>query len=237
MSTLVSALEVIARRQLNELSDSFWSSDELVAILNLGAHDLWRGINDLRLAHFTTLDTTNVSLAASSTTLTGVPADCVRVHMLEPRDLSSTSGSRSLIFKPKPYNDVVFQSARSSDAIDPTSGGTIFWDQYGAGGPVGAPTIVVAPTVSAAVNLALTYVPVLGDLTAASSNPIPGESDNALVAWTVAYARAKEREDRAPDPGWMSIYATEKQNILVSLAPRQDQEPMVADAFFEGYWA
>jgi hypothetical protein len=106
----------------------------------------------------------------------------------------------------------------------------------GAGGPVVAPTVMVAPKVTAAVNLSLTYVPVLGDLTAASANPIPGESDNAIIAWMVAYARAKEREDRAPDPGWLTIYATEKQNLLVSLTPRQDQEPMVASAFFEEYW-
>lgn len=237
MATTLAQLETQVRYLLNEPVASFWSSAELVALINVGCHDLWRSINDLRLKHFTTLDVTNVSLTANATTLTGVPADCVRVHMLEVRDLSSTSANRHLEFIPKPYNDPLFQMARGGTSIDPGSGGIIYWDQGGAGGPVSAPTIYVAPTVSAAVLLALTYVPVLADLTAASANPIPGESDHALVAWTVAYARAKEREDRAPDPGWLTIYGTEKQNILVSLSPRQDQEPIVTTAMFETYWS
>ena len=237
MSTLLSALETQARYYLNapSSSDTYWSSAELIASANLCCHDLWRAVSDLRGLHICTLDVTNVSLAANATSLTGVPADCVRVHMLEPRDLSSSGTSRGLKFTPKPYNSVDFQSARAQDAVDPSSG-EIFWVQMGAGGPVVAPTVMVAPKVTAAVNLSLTYVPVLGDLTAASANPIPGESDNAIIAWMVAYARAKEREDRAPDPGWLTIYATEKQNLLVSLTPRQDQEPMVASAFFEEYW-
>ena len=98
------------------------------------------------------------------------------------------------------------------------------------------PTIYVAPKLSAAVNLSMTYVPSLAVLTAISTNPVPGESDNAVIAWTVAYARAKERDDRAPDAGWLAIYGSEKQNILVSLSPRQTQEPVVATAMFEELW-
>ena len=236
MATTLATLTTLVRYQLNEPVSAYWSDAELVALMNAGAHDLWRAINDLRGLFFTTCDTTNVSLAANATTLTGVPADCTRVHMLEVRDLSQSGASRNLEFIPKPYNDPLFQMARGMSASDPASGGVIYWVQGGAGGPVAAPTVYVAPTVSSAVNLALTYVPVLADLTAASNNPIPGESDNALVAWTVAYARAKEREDRAPDPGWLTIYGTEKQNILVSLTPRQDQEPMITTAMFESFW-
>ena len=73
-------------------------------------------------------------------------------------------------------------------------------------------------------------------MTSASNNPIPGESDNAVVAWTVAYARAKEREDRSPDPNWLAVYATEKQHLLQSLGLRQLQEPEFADAMFMSYW-
>jgi len=236
MSTLLSALEVVVRGHLNEATASYWSSDELVRLMNLGVHDLWRAVNDLGQKHFCTLDTTNVYLAASGTSLTGVPADCVRVHMIEPRVLTSSGASRGLAFRPLRYNDPVFQSARASEALDGSSGGTIYWDQIGAGGPVGAPTVVVAPSVTAAVLLAFTYVPALTTLTAASTNPVPGESDNAIVAWTVAYARAKEREDRAPDPNWLTIYATEKVNLLNSLTPRQDQEPRVTTAMFEDLW-
>lgn len=236
MATLLSDLETKARYHLNEATASYWSSAELVSLMNAGVRDLWRAVNDLRASYFCTLDITNVSLAANGTSLTGVPSDCTRVHMIEPRDLTSSGANRNLVFRPKAYTDPDFQAARATDAIDAASGGTIWYDLIGAGGPVAAPTVVVAPKVNAAVTLAFTYVPVLSALTAASTNPIPGESDNALVAWVVAYARAKERDDRAPDPSWLAIYATEKTNLLVSLSPRQDQEPAVASALFETYW-
>jgi hypothetical protein len=101
---------------------------------------------------------------------------------------------------------------------------------------VGAPTVHVGPQLSTALPLRFVYIPTLDtdDLEAGDSNPIPGESDNALWAWTVAYARAKEREDRSPDPNFLAIYATEKQNLLTRSTPRQAQEPEVIDSFFEG---
>lgn len=231
MATPLSALEVIVRDHLTETTAKFWSSAELVRLMNLGVKDLWRSINDLRQNHFTTRDITNVTLAVSGSTLTGVPADVVRVHMLEVLDPTGAHGG--LRFEPLPYTDLKFQAARAAAAIDPSSGGVIYFDIGGAGGPVAAPTVFVAPPVTAAVSIAMTYVPSLATLTTSDNNPVPGESDNALVAWTVAFARAKERDDRAPDPGWLQIYGNEKQNILVSLAPRQDQEPQVATAFFE----
>jgi hypothetical protein len=80
-------------------------------------------------------------------------------------------------------------------------------------------------------------VPTLGDLTTNDFVPIPGEADNALVAWTVAFAHAKEREDRAPDANWLSIFSTEKQHLLQSLGLRQYQEPQYVQAQFEDYWS
>jgi hypothetical protein len=89
--------------------------------------------------------------------------------------------------------------------------------------------------VNTAISLRFVYVPILAAVAAAGSNPIPGESDNALIAWCIAYARAKEREDRSPDPNWLAVYSTEKTNLLVRLTPRQTQEPEVVEDFFEGY--
>ena len=57
-----------------------------------------------------------------------------------------------------------------------------------------------------------------------------------MVAWTVAFARAKEREDLSPDPGWLAIYSTEKQHLLQSLGLRQYHEPSYVNAIFEEYW-
>ncbi len=80
------------------------------------------------------------------------------------------------------------------------------------------------------------YVYTLPTLLDTDSNPIPGESDNALIAWCVAYAKAKEQEteQRVPDPGWLAIYNTEKQGLLVALTPRQEQEEEIAEGLFEG---
>ena len=236
MSTLLSALETQARRHLLETTARFWTSAEIVDILNLGVHDLWRGVNDLKLDHFLTRDTTNVTFAANATTLSGVPSDCVRVRQLEVRDLSDTGTSHNWSFTPLLYSDPKFQSARSLSAQSSSGSGQIYWHQAGAGGPVSAPVVYASPLVDTTINLSLTYVPTLAALTASSANPIPGESDNALICWAVAFARAKERDDRAPDPTWLALYATEKQNLLKSLAPRQNQEAEAVNAIFEYYW-
>ena len=48
--------------------------------------------------------------------------------------------------------------------------------------------------------------------------------------------RAKEREDRSPDPSWLAIYANEKQMLLQSLGLRQYHEPQKVDDIFAEYW-
>ena len=237
MATLLSALETQTRRHLLETTASYWSSAELVDIMNQGIKDLWRSIADLKAEHFLTVDTTNVSLAASTTTITGIPADVHKVYLIEPRDLSSSGSNNGLIFKPLDYNHPHFQSARTLSDIDP-SDAVIYYAITGAGTSTGTSSTViyVAPKVNSAVNLSFVYVPSLAAKAAGDNNPIPGESDNAIIAWTVAYARAKEREDRSPDPNWLAVYGTEKQNLLQSLGLRQLQEPTYVNAIFEEYW-
>lgn len=235
MATLLSALETQARYTLLEPTARFWSSAELIVHANDGIKDLWRGINDLHQEHFLTVDITNVSLAANSSSLTGVPADCYRVHYIEPRDLTDTE-DRGIRLYPRDLNDQYFQYLRglSAQAID--AGMDIFYAIINAGAPVAAPTIKVAPQITSALNLTLCYVPTLAVLTASGTNPIPGESDAAIVAWIIAYARAKEREDRSPDPEWLAIYATLKAGLMQSLTPRQDAEPDVVEPLFGDFW-
>jgi len=218
------------------LSAAFWTEDELLQIMILGARDLWRAIVDLHQGHFTTIDATNVSLTASSSTLTGVPVDCFRVLSLEPRDLSQSASTRNVTFRPMPYQSRQFMEARASSSFSPSEGGVIYYDILNAGSPVAAPSIVIAPQISSAMNCRLVYTNTLAALTESSNNPIPGESDNALIAWTTAWARAKDREDRMPDPSWLAPYATDKNALLVALTPRQEQEPEVVEDFFSEYW-
>lgn len=234
MATALSALETRARVHLKETTARFWTSAELIALMNECFKDMWGAILDLNQEHFLTVDESNVSLAADATSLTGVPTDCFRVHLIEPRDTTTNPGQR-VVFVPKDYNSALFTNARSWPAQDPNNGLAIFYTLTGAGAPVGAPSVLVAPKLSTALNLRFVYNPSIPTKTSGQDNPIPGESDNAVIAWTVAYARAKEREDRSPDPNWLAIYATEKQNVLVRMTPRQTQEPEVVEGVFDGW--
>lgn len=235
MATTISALLPIVRNHLVEITPKFWTDAELATLTITGIRDLWRDIVDLKQEHYLTHDITNVTLPANSISLSGVPTDVHKVYLIEPRDLTDSGANRGLSFKPLEYNHPDFQGARSCSPIDPTNG-IIYYAITQQGAPVGAPVILTAPQVNSTVLLSFNYVPSLGTLLSSSTVPIPGEADNALIAWTVAFARAKEREDRSPDPAWLTIYSTEKAHLLESLGLRQYQENSYVEALFGGYW-
>lgn len=237
MATLISKVITDARVELKEAVANYWTDAELLAHFQKGVNDLWGAIIDLNQEHWLTVDVTNVSLDANLEQLTGVPADCFRVHLIEPRDTTSAGSGRDVLFWPRQYKGADFRNARQLPAQDPTQGLGILYTLTQAGSPVAAPTVLTAPKLTSQLLLRFVYAPGPNSsaLTTASANPIPGESDNALMAWVIAYARAKEAEDRSPDPNWLAIYATEKQNLLVRMAPRQDQEPEVVEDIFLGF--
>jgi hypothetical protein len=236
MATLLSSIESQARKHLKEDTASFWTSAELIDIINKGIKDLWGMVVDLHQEHFLTVDIASVSLAADATSLAGVPSDTFRVHLIEPLDTTTNASGGGILFRPRDYNSHEFINARAMPAQDPSAGMIVYYALSSAGAPVGAPTVHIAPKLSSAVTgIRFAYVPTPAAVVAAGNNPIPGESDNALIAWCVAYARAKEREDRSPDPNWLAVYATEKTNLQVRLTPRQTQEPVMVDDFFGGW--
>lgn len=220
------------------VTQAFWQDAELLDIAIKGVTDLWASIMDLHQEHYLTIDETNVSLAADTAYLTGVPSDTFRVHLIEPRDTTNANSSRGIQFVPRDYNHPDFINARAESAFQPSGDTEIFYCLIGAGSPVAAPTVQIAPKISSALNLRFVYVPTLAvsGYTVASNNPIPGEADQAIIAWIVAFARAKERQDRSPDAGWLAIYSTEKQTLLSRLSPRQTQEPQYIDAYLSHLW-
>lgn len=222
------------------VSNAFWTDAELLDYATRGTTDLWAAILDLHQEHFFTIDESSCSIAADTATITGVPSDMFRVGRIEPVNMTSSGSLRNLRFEPRDYNHPDFIAARGEDNVDPSSGdAVIFYCITGAGTPTGAPTIRIAPKMSSAISaggIRLAYVPNLSvsSFLTTTSNPIPGESDNALIAWIVAFARAKESETHSPDPGWLAIYSTEKQTLTVRLTPRQTQEPDYVEGMFEG---
>ena len=190
---------------------------------------------DLRQEHFITLDETNVSLAASTSTLTGIPTNCFRIISVEPRDLSSTSPGFGMEFVARDWNHVDMANARKRPARSPQNA-TVYFTIFGKGPPVDTLSVRVAPQITSAVNLTLAYVPTHGVTLASDANPIPGESDKAIEAWIVAHARAKEREDGSPDPDMLAIYANEKKNTQIALTPRQEQDVQTVEGMFEGMY-
>jgi hypothetical protein len=233
------------------INSPFWTEDELHQHVVNGAKDMWKAIVDLHQGHFVRiLDATNyltygysappvypAGASQTITTFTGIPVDCFRIINIEPQDLGNAAlGTSARYFKPKQINSDKFQQARAMTVTDASTFLVIYYDILNAGSPVGAPTLVGAPPVGSAIPLRLMFVYTLPTLTDTDNNPIPGESDNALIAWAVAYAKAKEQDtvNRVPDPGWLAIYNTEKQGLLVALTPRQEQEEEVVEGLFDG---
>ncbi len=236
------------------INSPFWTEDELHQHAVNGCKDMWKAIVDLHQGHFVRfVDSTNyaslgysaqptypVGTSGNMTAFTNIPADCFRVMNIEPENLTN-NGNVVRYFKPKQMSSQDFQSARAMTTQDSSSYLTIYYDILNAGSPVGAPTLVGAPPVSSAIPLRLMFVYTLPTLLDTDNNPIPGESDNAIIAWIVAYAKAKEQDtvNRVPDPGWLAVYNTEKQGLLVALTPRQEQEEETVEGLFEnasGTW-
>jgi hypothetical protein len=229
-ATTVASLLSQARKQLRELSARFWADDELTEIMQNGVTDLWGAILDVHGEHYLTRSTAPI-LRAGDDKISNMPEDCFRVLGIEPAVLTSDGSGRLFKFFPRKYTHPEFAFARSLTAQDQGIGGIIYYHASGAGWPVDTMQILTAPILSADLALRIIYNP---GITLGNVNPIPGGSDNALKAWTIAYARAKENETQTPDAGWLAIYGTEKQLILTRITPRQEQEPEVVEDFFGG---
>lgn len=235
MASTLHDIETAARQQLEELKPSFWTSDELIGIINRGIKDLWRATVDLKQEHYLKINTNDVKYPADTDQMVGLPNDVHKVYLVEALNNGDNDANRGLVFTPKDYNHDDFRSARTLSSVDPTNE-QIYYAITSQGGPVGQPIIYCAPQVTSEVSIRFCYVPTLGLLASSDIVPIPGESDNALIAWTLAFARAKERENKAPDESQLAVYSTEKQQILQSLGLRQYQEPQYVEAVFASYW-
>lgn len=246
MATTLTSLVTRVRDLINEPVASYWSDAELLRYMNGGINDLYRRIKDNLQDDFFTEDATNVSAPANTRALSGVPMNVAHVRAIRPRSLATYPNVR---FWPRKYGDYDFQAAEACEAISPASGGDVLYCIVGTGGPVYTPgtpdvtgmSIIIAPKFSSALLLTLAYTPSRTEITSgATVNPIPGESDMALVYWTVAHALARtphgDQLSMVPHPGYLKMYEDQLMKIGVATTPRQDDEPDVAEAFFELNW-
>jgi hypothetical protein len=216
--------------------DLFYDDQELLDHAVAGARDLWRALVDLHEEHFLKIDTTNVWYKSGDETLTGLPPDVLRVLAIQPRDTSQATGIRTLRFVPRKYTSTDFLTALGRSAFDATGPGEVFYAVTNAGSPVAAPVVYIAPKLTSTVLLRLVYVPTLPEtMNLETMNPIPGESDHALMAWIASYALGKQNGDGpfVPDTTWLAVYSTEKQAILTISEPRQEQQPVVVQGVFD----
>ncbi len=235
-ATTVASLITQVRDQLVEPTPLFWSDAELARLMNRGKNDLWRAILDLHQDHYFQINEADVVLRANKTEISGIPSDCFRIQLIEPLNTTTTGVGRFVMFIPRKFKDPEFVAARAQ-GVQSVGNGTciVYYQIVGEGAPNAAPTIVIAPPLDADLRVRLVFNPALPAIDETSVNPVPGESDHALVCWTIAYARAKETDTRTPDAGWLMNYATEKANILLSLTPREEQENDVIDDVFQGF--
>lgn len=233
MATTLQTILNMTRDALNEAVPRYWSDAELLRYMNRGIRDAWRQISVTNQNYQFQIDVA-ATLDANATTVTGVPSNLSVLFQIESVDMVA----HPITFIGKEYTSADFQNARrQADAQDPTQPAVVYYCLTGAGAPVAAPTIHVAPTVSAQVALAIAYRPTIGaELAASGTVPLPGEVDQALVHWTVAHALGRERGDAAPDSTRMGWYQSEIDKILVAITPRDEQEDQVVEAMFEPYW-
>lgn len=230
MATEITDLLRQVRSRLGGKTTSTWPDKDLQDYLRHGALDLWGAILDIHGDHY--LKEERVMLRANESSI-NPPGDCFRIQFIEPWDTTNSGTSPDLHFKPMKYNRPEFAAARSLSSTDLGTADEILYALTGEGAPVSAPIIRIAPKLNGDLALRIAYNPTL---VIGETNPIPGESDNALIAWTTAWARSRERQDRMPDPGQLAIYATEKQAILTRMEPRQEQEPPEVIGIFDHLW-
>jgi hypothetical protein len=234
--TSIASILTQVRAQLVEVTARYWQDTELTDIFKLGVMDLWGAILDLHQDHyFEVIEDGSVFQASGATQLSGVPENCFRVMLIEPLNTVVDNSSTAVQYAPRKYNHPDFIAARTVGTFEPNQAGVIYFDVTGPGAPIAAPKIRVAPPLSSNLKLRFAYYPMLA---VTDYNPVPGGSDNALKAWVLAYAMAKEQGNgqRIPDAGWLAIYATEKQTILTRMTPRQEQEAETVDGLFQDRW-
>jgi hypothetical protein len=185
------------RSNLDEASASFWSDTQLTAFINHAYHLVWMEVKRIKADYFTvertsldgsitilgeTYATSSFALVASTTRYT-LPPDVAEVKNLE----CITSGYEAVLFTFRDQTDPQFQALRQwADAVEPTG----FLVDL-----TGERTMVIAPKPNRALDLRLTYVPILDNLTTGTDTlQLPHPLWLAVVDYATARAMRMDRD-------------------------------------------
>lgn len=228
-------LRTRTRDQLDEASASFWTDAQIDRYVNRGMHRVW---NRLKAANEyyctvtrTSLDgaltiqgesysSTSFQIVAGTSDYT-LPPDFDQMSTIE----VITSGFEDLTFTRLNINDPEFRAARSfTDNQTPSD--EIFYDIIGE-----PPIMRIAPKSSVTLNLRITYVQTLPDLSADGDRlTLPRPLEMAVCDYAVMYAL---RQDRSPDAGTYEASGDKLVAEKFGSDLRQTQDVQIARGFME----
>jgi len=193
----VADLLLAVRQNLDEREEAFWLDTELIARLDDAQHMVWSRVKALKSDYFDVqrsstdgsvtilgeaYDCAGFAIAASTTSYT-LPPDMDELKLIE----CLTSGYEAVTFAFADMTSAAFRSLLATvDAQEPSG---FLCDL------IGERTLVVAPKANRALDLKLTYTPILGTLSATTDTlQVPQPLWLAVVDYATARAQMKDRD-------------------------------------------
>jgi hypothetical protein len=193
----VADLLVDVRTNLDENAAAFWTDAQLIAYCNQAQEIVWSRVKALKADYFDvqrsstdgtvtilgeSYATSGFAIAASTTSYT-LPPDMDEMKLIE----CLTSGYEGVAFTFADMASAAFRAALANTVAQEPSG--FLCDL------IGERTLIVAPRANRALDLRLTYTPILATLTATTDTlQVPHPLWLAVVDYATARAQMKDRD-------------------------------------------
>jgi hypothetical protein len=232
----LSDVRTLVRDQLDESSAAFWTDTQLNRYINRAKDRVWNRLKELNEYYCSVVrtsldgtltiqgesyDTTSMQIIAGTSDYV-LPPDFDGMLTME----CITSGFQDLTFTMVPLNDPDFRSARTfSDNQSPSDEVFVCIIDEPA-------SFRIAPTVDRTLDIRITYVQTLADLSAETDRlTLPNTLYSAVVDYAVMYAL---RQDRSPDALTYESSGDKLVAEMFGASRRQSQDIQVARGYLEG---
>ena len=231
----LSDLRSAVRLNLDEPSPSFWSNANLTTFINRAKDRVWTDVRKVKDDYFiirrTSLDgsltilgesysASGFAIAAGTTDYT-MPHDLVELKLIQ----VITSGYEHVRFQMADLTDPGFR--RAMEVTENTAPNVFYADL------VGERTMVIAPKSDTALDLRITYVRKLADLSDDSDElEMPDPLYLAVEAYATSHAMM---EDRDPNSTVWELRGQRLVADFVGAIARQTQNPRLVRDFFEAF--